>query len=66
MSTRQGKCTGCRLVWEWRGKPKLADARCGDCGRPLARPASMLADWPRRYERPAVQAALPFALEGGR
>ena len=31
----RGKCDTCNVVWEWNGRPRVADALCLCCDRPL-------------------------------
>lgn len=38
----RGKCVPCRRIHQWSGRPRLMDARCGGCLRPLDRTSGAL------------------------
>ncbi len=57
MALTQGKCTRCKRIYEWKGKPLLSDAYCQECGRHLVA-TSHLNRWPRKQCKPAVQGEL--------
>jgi hypothetical protein len=37
MSPRSGRCAKCGVRYRWTGAPKLADAKCMECGSALKR-----------------------------
>lgn len=31
----RGKCDACEVIWEWSGRPRVTDALCLCCHKPL-------------------------------
>ena len=52
---RKGRCPGCDLVHSWTGDPKLEDALCTRCARPLEK-TSPKTTGTRINARPATKA----------
>ena len=48
---KQGKCTRCKVVFRWEGKPLLRDACCPICEVPLSQ-TSYLSRLPGYDRRP--------------
>ena len=47
----QGKCVNCRIAYRWEGKPRLWDAACRYCKRPLKQ-TNYLLRWVWQSETP--------------
>jgi len=55
----QGKCTHCKLYYQWAGRPLLRLARCPNCRRLLARTSCYLKRFRRATAHPLEAVADP-------
>lgn len=60
MTTRQAKCTTCKVRWMWHGaQPRVMDAICPVCGKALER-TSQNVHLPAR-EASVVRGHIPYS-----